>query len=80
MYLFELQLKEVINLFDGKRLGTIVDLEIEPSTGKITKIIVKKRRTVKSMIEKETNEYIIPWQKIVHIGKDVLFVRINILS
>ena len=41
--LSELQLKEVIIVDDGRRLGQIYDLEINPNTGKIEGIILLAR-------------------------------------
>lgn len=40
---FELQMKDIINVSDGKRLGNIGDIEIDMNTGKIDSIIISKQ-------------------------------------
>ncbi len=39
----ELQMKDIINVSDGKRLGNIGDIEIDMNTGKIESIIISKQ-------------------------------------
>ncbi len=39
----ELQMKEIINVSDGKRLGNIGDIVIDMNTGKIGSIIISKQ-------------------------------------
>ncbi len=39
----ELQMKDIINVLDGKRLGNIGDIEIDMNTGKIESIIISKQ-------------------------------------
>lgn len=41
----ELQMKDIINVSDGKRLGNIGDIEIDMNTGKIESIIISKTDT-----------------------------------
>ncbi|GGH73457.1 hypothetical protein GCM10010978_11370 [Compostibacillus humi] len=72
--LSELQLKEVIIVDDGRRLGQIYDLEINPNTGKIEGIILLAREKKGSFFGK-SEEIIIPWEHIVRIGSDVILVR-----
>lgn len=39
----ELQMKDVINISDGKRIGNIGDIEIDMNTGKICSVIISKQ-------------------------------------
>ena len=72
--LSELQLKDVILMEDGRRLGNISDLEINPDTGKIEAIIVMIRDKKGNFFSK-SDEVIIYWSQIVRIGFDVILVR-----
>ncbi len=42
----ELQMKDIINVSDGKRLGNIGDIEIDMNTGKIDSIIISKQARI----------------------------------
>lgn len=72
--LSELQIKEVIVINDGRRLGHISDLEIDGNNGKITAliIIVKDKKTG---LFGKAGEMIIPWNNIETIGSDVILIR-----
>lgn len=71
--LSELQLKEVIVIDNGKRLGHITDLEIDPDAGKVVAIIITVRN--KSNFFGKVDELIIYWNQIVTIGADVILVN-----
>ena len=72
--LSELQIKEVIVIDNGKRLGHIFDLEIDPDIGKIIAIILVLREGKSGLFGKQ-NELIITWDQIVTIGSDVILVK-----
>ncbi len=72
----ELQMKDIINISDGKRLGNIGDVEIDMNTGKVQAIIISKQARILGMFGKDV-EIVIPWKEIVKIGKDVILVRVN---
>lgn len=72
--LSELQIKEVIVIDDGKRLGHIHDLEIDPDNGMITAIVIAVRDK-KSGLFGRTDELIIHWDQIITIGSDVILVK-----
>lgn len=69
--------KEVINIQNAKRLGFVQDVCADLSTGSITSIIVPGERKIKSMFS-NTNDIVIPWQKIKSIGDDIILVDIDI--
>lgn len=48
----ELQMKDIINVSDGKRLGNIGDIEIDMDTGKIESIIIAKQTRTLGILEK----------------------------
>ncbi|MGY3713998.1 YlmC/YmxH family sporulation protein [Sutcliffiella cohnii] len=70
----EFQIKDVVNVSEGKKLGTIGDIDINLATGKIEAIIVSGSGKMLGLFNKE-QEIIIPWRNIVKIGADVILVR-----
>lgn len=72
--LSELQVKEVIIIDDGRRLGHISDLEIDTDSGKITAIIIFLKEKNGGFFGKP-DELVIQWNQIVRIGSDVILVN-----
>jgi len=70
----EFQIKDVVNVSDGKRLGNIGDIEINLTTGKIEAVVISGNGRVLGFFGKE-NEVVIPWKNIIKIGQDVILVR-----
>ncbi len=67
--------KEVINICDGMKVGFVYDIEIDTRTGKICSIIIPvgNRRLSFLCIN---SVYIIPWEKIVRIGDDIILIDV----
>lgn len=72
----ELRDKEIININTGKRLGNIVDVEVNLEEGKIEGIILPGESKFFRFFSKETEIYIL-WESIKKIGSDVILVDIN---
>ncbi|WP_188454475.1 YlmC/YmxH family sporulation protein [Virgibacillus oceani] len=72
MKLSELQVKEIIVVEDGKRLGHIFDLELDVDNGKILSLIIMGK---KAGLFGKIDEIAIRWEQIVTIGSDVILVR-----
>lgn len=70
----DFKLKEVINVLDGKRLGTIMDIEIDVDNGKLTAIVVPGSGRFLGMFGR-SDDIVIPWDKINKIGLDVILVE-----
>lgn len=70
----EFQIKDVVNIADGKRLGNIGDIEINLSTGKIEAVVISGNGRVLGFFGKD-EEIVIPWKNIIKIGEDVILVR-----
>lgn len=70
----DLKLKEVVNVVDGKRLGTITDIEIEVDTGRLTAIVVPGSGKFLGFFGRN-DDMVIPWDKITKIGFDVILVE-----
>lgn len=71
--LSELQMKEIITVSNGKRLGYIDDLEIDADRGKILSLIIFVKENDRFFGRQE--EVFIPWNQIVTIGNDVILVQ-----
>ena len=69
MRLSELQLKEIINIYNGKRIGVIVDVIIE-ANGQIQKLVLEEKRGRKFSKE----EYEISWNQIIKVGDDIILI------
>jgi YlmC/YmxH family sporulation protein len=70
----EFQIKDVVNVSDGKKLGNIGDIEINLSTGKIEAVIVTGNGKVLGFFGRD-EDIVIPWKNIIKIGQDVILVR-----
>jgi len=72
----DLRQREVINVSDGKRLGFVMDLDIDLDEGRIKSIVVPGQGRVFSFFSKST-DYVIPWEQIKKIGTDVILVELT---
>ncbi|MGE7631180.1 YlmC/YmxH family sporulation protein [Bacillus paramycoides] len=74
----EFQMKDVVNVSDGKRLGNIgdIDIDIDIDTGKIRAVIIFKQARMLGLFGKEV-EFVIPWEQIMKIGEDVILVKVD---
>ncbi len=76
MRLSELQIKDVINVYDGKKVGNIIDAKIDGNDGKMMKLIVEPNRMFRKFFSSK-DELEIIWDQIVKIGDDVILVNIE---
>ncbi|MBP3349001.1 MAG: YlmC/YmxH family sporulation protein [Clostridia bacterium] len=70
----ELKQKEVINIKTGKRLGTIMDYDIDLRSGRITGVALPSS-TKFSILSKPENDVFVPWEQIKKIGDDVILIE-----
>jgi YlmC/YmxH family sporulation protein len=75
----EFQIKDVVNVADGKKLGNIGDIEINLTTGKIEAVIVTGNGKVLGFFGRE-EDIVIPWKNIIKIGQDVILVRFKAIE
>lgn len=71
----ELRNKDVINICDGRRLGCVVDVEIDVCCGRLVSIIVPGDNRLFSF---KNNELCIPWERIERIGDDAILVNLPV--
>lgn len=72
--LSELQVKEVILMDSGKRLGFIQDVKINKENGRIDSFVIVDRQMRGAFFQKQ-EEKLIDWQQIVTIGADIILVQ-----
>ncbi|SDC66416.1 sporulation protein, YlmC/YmxH family [Terribacillus halophilus] len=74
MTLTELQMKDIILMENGKKVGNVSDLEINEHNGHISAIIVTLRGRMMGLFGKE-EELVVPWNQIITIGTDVILIK-----
>ena len=67
--------KEVINICDGRRLGFVVDGQIDITQGKLLSIIVPGECNFLGISRGE--DILIPWECIERIGDDIILVKVS---
>lgn len=75
----ELRAKEVVNVFNGKKLGNIIDMIIDTRCARVLGIVVPNC-DAKFTIFKSSSDVFIPYNNIVKIGKDVILVDLSQIS
>lgn len=68
--------KDVIDINTGRRLGELIDVEIDHETGKITAIVVPGESKMFGLLGGGP-DIVIPWTKIKKIGPHVILVEIE---
>lgn len=76
MRISDLQAKDVVSVGDGKRLGSIGDLEIDPDSGLIHALVIPGQGRFFGMVA-SGQDYVVPWNQIVKIGSDVILVDLR---
>jgi len=75
----DLRAREVVNILDGKKLGNIIDIDLDMERGKVLAFVLPGRLRGWSIFSRR-EEVIVPWEKIVRIGKDVILVEVPTFS
>lgn len=72
----ELKNREIINVTTGERLGLFgdCDLEFDPNTGKIQKILIPELKGYLSFMS-EKKRCSCSWNKIKKIGQDMIIIE-----
>lgn len=73
MNLSDLQLKEIIDISTGKKLGNIIDIIID-NKGYITKILLDNRKSRTRLFQSNKEEAYIKWENILKLGDDIIIV------
>ncbi len=73
MRLSDLQSKKIINIKDGKEIGSIIDINVNLD-GTINSLVIEKYKFILSYFNNK--EITITWKQIEKIGEDVILVNI----
>ncbi len=78
MRLNDLVGKEMVNIFDGMRMGTVgeSDMLVDSATGRIVSIILPNRGNVLNFWA-ERQKLVIPWEAVKKIGREVIVVDLD---
>lgn len=68
--------KEIINIYDGRSLGFVSDVELNLEEGRIDGIVVPMQRGFFGFFSRD-GDYTIKWRDIKKIGEDVILVDVN---
>lgn len=70
----KLKNKEVINIYDGRSMGFVSDIEVNIEKGTIEGIVIPTERGIFSFLNKGENDLLINWEKVRTVGDDVILV------
>jgi len=75
MRLSDLQNKDIVNISDGKKIGSIIDINID-SSGNMKGLVVEEGHSFPNFFGSK-NEIEISWERIEKIGEDVILVNMG---
>lgn len=78
MRLYELTGKEMVNIYDGMRMGTVgeSDMLVDSETGQIISIILPNRGNVLNFWA-DRQKMVIPWEAVKKVGREVIVVDLD---
>ncbi len=75
MKVSELRVLDVINIEDGRRLGPIIDLDLDLEKGVVKGIVIMASSRTRGFFSGGRNEDIyIPWDNIIKVGIDTILI------
>lgn len=77
MRLSDLQNKDIVNVMDGKNIGSIIDVKIDEATGNIVSFIIEPSKNFFSFFNRGADTEI-NWHSITKIGEDVILVKLGL--
>jgi YlmC/YmxH family sporulation protein len=82
MLLSDLAGKEIINLYDGAKLGLVGDADLDISlNGSVEAIILTSRGGISgfwsSRGDRDREQLVIPWQTIKKVGSEVIIIDLH---
>ena len=75
----ELKAKEIINIHDGARLGSLADIELDLETGRLVSIIVPGPYKLMGFLGKE-DDLVIKWEDIKTAAKAAAFYDLTVFK
>ncbi|MBC9783262.1 YlmC/YmxH family sporulation protein [Heliobacillus mobilis] len=74
----DLRLRDIVNVADGRRLGMIKDIDIDPEMGKVKAIVLPGQGRMNFF--SRGDDLVVPWDRIRKIGVDVILVDVSNFS
>ncbi|MFZ5596396.1 MAG: YlmC/YmxH family sporulation protein [Bacillota bacterium] len=75
MKVSDLARRDIVNLANGEKLGSIKDIRIDPSTGAVTAFILRGPRRFSLL--SAGRDVQVPWSRIKKIGIDTVLVEVD---
>lgn len=72
----DLKQKDVVNVCDGRRLGKPIDLVLNEAAC-VEALVVPAASGFLNMLRQEKEGCLIPWNRILRIGDDVILVEVR---
>jgi len=73
----ELKQKDVVNIFDGRRLGKPIDLVLNTGACVEALVVPSGSGGLLNLLKQEKEGCFIPWNQVLRIGDDVILVEIH---
>lgn len=71
----ELRRLDVINMEEGRYLGSVCDVDLDPETGRVSALVVDEVRAFRFFWGARHADLEIPWKDVVLVGEDVILVK-----
>lgn len=72
----DLRDKEIVNASDGRRLGFFEDIELDLEAGCVKALVIPMRTKILGVFGRQ-DDLVIPFEKIIKIGVDVILVELS---
>jgi YlmC/YmxH family sporulation protein len=72
----DLKDKEIVNASDGRRLGFFEDIELDLEGGCVKALVIPTRTKILGVFGRQ-DDLVIPFEKIIKIGVDVILVELS---
>jgi len=78
MRLSDLQNKDIVNVNDGRNIGSIIDVKIDEESGSILSFIIEPNKNFFKFLRSDKIDTEINWKSITKIGEDVILVNLSL--
>ena len=73
----ELKQKDVVPVFDGKRMGKPIDLGLNPGACVEALVVPARSGSFLNLLKQDKEGCFIPWNQVLRIGNDVILVEVH---
>lgn len=71
----DLRKLDVINMEEGRYLGNVCDVDLDPDTGRVLALVVDEGRPFRFLGVGRAADLEVPWKDVVLVGVDVVLVK-----